>query len=423
MTGRQKVYESLVTILGSENVSQDAAALERYAKDALGRSRAFHDLPKLASRPEVVVRPISTEQVSAIVRLAAQEKVPIVPYGGGTGLMGGVLPLEGGIVIDLKGMNKILSISEQDRTALVEAGVVLHNGKVLQTRGIPKSFTGIALNHLFIGAEGNFGIITKAMLRVFPMPEKRAIRAFGFNGFGDGFGAIGRMFSIGLMPALVDFSEMNPSPPARILRRILSPTSSPAILYLDFEGFKEEVAAQEGRAIQICQEYGGHDLGMREAQHFWDTRHRVAERYYRSPFFALGNALLNSVRNLKYDFVHVSLPTSQVLEYRRKCPEILSRHHAHLLEYGIWTQPELFSLVIVGVALKESQAVNNMAGAVNELLMLAQDLGGSMEYCHGVGVRLAHLMDRELGHGLEVMKGIKSALDPDNIMNSGKLGL
>jgi len=95
----------------------------------------------------------------------------------------------------------------------------------------------------------------------------------------------------------------------------------------------------------------------------------------------------------------------------------------HLLEYGIWTQPELFSLVMVDLALTESEAVTNVAGAVNELLMLAQDLGGSMEYCHGVGVRLAHLMDRELGQGLEVMKRIKEALDPDNIMNPGKLAL
>jgi len=93
------------------------------------------------------------------------------------------------------------------------------------------------------------------------------------------------------------------------------------------------------------------------------------------------------------------------------------------LEYAIWTQPELFSLVFFGMALTESQAVGKIAGAVNELLALAQDLGGSMEYCHGVGVRLAHLMDRELGYGLEVMKGIKSALDPDNIMNPGELAL
>ena len=480
MTSKQKLYEALVAILGPEGVSWDATTLERYAKDALRRSRAFPDLQKMTFKPEIVAKPVSTDQVSAIVKLAAEHKVPIVPYGGGTGLMGGVLPVKGGITIDLKGMNRILSISQQDKAVYVEAGVVLRileeelnrkrlilghdpwtlsfatvggaistdglgyrggkygsmgdqvlglevvlpNGQVLQTRGVPKSSTGMSLHHLFIGAEGIFGIITKAMLRVFPMPERRTIRAFGFPSFEDGFGAIVEMFAIGLTPALLDFSESNPSLPHRMLRRILSPSSPSAILYLGFEGFKEEVAAQESRAIRICQEFGAWELGPKEAQHFWDTRHRIAERYYRSPLFALGNTLLtNLMKNLKYDFVHVSLPASQVLEYRRRCPEILSRHHAHLLEYALWTRPELFSVVIVGMALTESQAVGKIAGAVNELLALAQDLGGSMEYCHGVGLRLGHLMERELGYGLEVVKGIKSALDPDNIMNPGKLGL
>jgi FAD/FMN-containing dehydrogenase len=301
--------------------------------------------------------------------------------------------------------------------------VVLPDGEVLKTRGIPKSSTGISLNHLFIGAEGSLGIITKAALRAFPMPEKRAMYAFGFKNFDDGFNAIVNMFSIGLKPALVDFSEGSTSLAVKVLRRLVYPTSSPAMLYLVFEGFKEEVEAQEGRATQICRQYGGRDLGAAEAQHFWQTRHRVAERYYRSPFFALGQAFFNLAKGLKFDFVHVSLPTSQVLEYRRRCPAILAKHHAHLLEYSIWTQPELFSMVIVGMALTEREAIANMAGAVNELLMLAQDLGGSMEYCHGVGVRLAHLMDRELGYGLEVMKRIKATLDPDNIINPGKLGI
>lgn len=476
---KEEVYESLVDILGPKNVSREASALEHYSKDALGRSRAFPDFQKLSSRPEIVVRPRSTAEVAEIVKVAFHEKIPIVPYGGGTGLMGGSLPLRGGMVIDLKGMDRILSISEGDRTASVEAGVVLKtleeelnkkglilghdpwtlsfatvggaistdgvgyraakygsmgdqvlglevvlpDGKILETRSVPKSSTGISLNRLFIGAEGNLGIITKAALRAFPLPEKRSAYALGFKAFDDGFEAIVKMFGIGLKPALVDFSEESASPPIKALRRLLYPAPAPATLYMVFEGFKEEVEAQEKRATQICQEYGGRNLGVSEAQHFWDTRHRMAERYYRSPLFALSNAFRHLLKGLKFDFVHVSIPASQVLEYRRKGKALLARHHVHLLEYGIWTQPELFSLVMVDLALTESEAVTNVARAVNELLMLAQDLGGSMEYCHGVGVKLAHLMDRELGPGLEVMKRIKEALDPDNIMNPGKLAL
>ena len=122
------------------------------------------------------------------------------------------------------------------------------------------------------------------------------------------------------------------------------------------------------------------------------------------------------------DFVHVSLPRSQVLAYRRRCQEILQRYKVMPLEYGIWCWPELFSAVITRMELVE-EGSEPLVQAVDELLMLAQDLGGSMEYCHGVGVRLAHLMGREHGQNLEVVRAIKRALDPHNNMNPGKLGL
>jgi len=215
------------------------------------------------------VKPESTEQVAAIVRFAAEHEIPLIPYGGATGLMGGAIPVKGGIVIDLKRMDKILRISPEDRTAEVQSGVVLQtleeelnkhrlllghdpwtvpiatiggtistnglgyrgskygsmgdqvlglevvlsHGKVLKTRAIPKSSTGISLNHLFIGAEGNLGIITAATLRVFAMPEKREMAAIGFPSFEAGFEAIVKMFHIGLKPALVEFGEEYASSP------------------------------------------------------------------------------------------------------------------------------------------------------------------------------------------------------------------
>ena len=475
---KQEVYESLEAISGRENVLRGRSAVRGYSRDALGRSRGFSALPRLSSRPWLVVRPRSTEEVAEIVKLACREKIAIVPYGGGSGLMGGALSLQGGMVIDLKGMDRILSISHQDRTVVAEAGVMLNkldeelnrnglilghdpyslsfatlggaistdglgyrgarygsmgdqvlglevvlpDGNVLQTRAVPKSSTGVSLNRLFIGAEGTLGIITKATLRAFPMPERRSTYAFGFDSFERGFEAIVGMFGIGLKPALLDFGEGSISPLDRLRRRITSP-ATPATLYMVFEGFAEEVEAAEKRAAQICRQYGAVDLGARRGQSFWEGRHRPAERYYRSPLPSLQSALLRWGRGLKFDFIHVSLPTSRVVEYRSRCKEILARHHVHLMEYGIWTQPELFSAVMVDLALTERRAQANMEAAVNELLMLAQDFAGSMEYCHGVGVRLAHLMERELGPGLEVMRRIKQALDPDNIMNPGKLAL
>ena len=92
-------------------------------------------------------------------------------------------------------------------------------------------------------------------------------------------------------------------------------------------------------------------------------------------------------------------------------------------EYAVWTEPELFSMIMVGTALDGDPERSTFSEAVDSVLRLAQDMGGTMEYCHGVGLKLAHLVEREWGSGLEVARRIKLALDPDGIMNPGKLGL
>ncbi|MCH8055878.1 MAG: FAD-binding oxidoreductase, partial [Deltaproteobacteria bacterium] len=113
----------------------------------------------------------------------------------------------------------------------------------------------------------------------------------------------------------------------------------------------------------------------------------------------------------------------QVLAFRKAAMEILLRRGVCLQESGIWTRPERFSmrLDVEDGDVEQSQIV--LEDTVDELLRLVQKMGGSMEYCHGVGVKLAPLMAEEHGYGLEVMRQIKKVLDPNNIMNPGKLGL
>jgi len=109
-----------------------------------------------------------------------------------------------------------------------------------------------------------------------------------------------------------------------------------------------------------------------------------------------------------------------VLDYRAACGPVLGRHSVGAVEYGIWCWPELLSVTMTADG---ADARERLSRTVDELLSLTREMGGSMEYCHGVGVRLAHLMAREHGGGLEVMRSIKRALDPQGILNPGKLGL
>jgi FAD/FMN-containing dehydrogenase len=117
------------------------------------------------------------------------------------------------------------------------------------------------------------------------------------------------------------------------------------------------------------------------------------------------------------------LPISKVLEYRKKCDVIMAKSGVRVVEYAIWSRPELFSMLIVTESGAADASRERLGETVEQVLKLAQDMGGVMEYCHGVGVKLNHLLAREMGVGQDVVRALKLALDPNNIMNPGKLGL
>ena len=464
--------EDLTSFLDPSRISTSEDDLERFSGDALGVYRAFWAASHLTARPRMVVRPTSTQEVSRVIQYANAKGIPVVPYGGGTGVMGGAVAVEGCIVLDLKNMNNILDISREDRAARVQAGVVLQdleaalnknglilghdpwslpiatvggaistdgvgyraakygsmgqqvlglevvlpNGEVLSTKDTPSPYAGLSLKHLFIGAEGTLGIITGATIRAFPTPEKRILRAIGFPDFESGFRAVSEMYSQGVAPSMVDYGEEPLSG---------KPEDGGSItLYLAFEGLPEVVEAQDRRAWAICQQYRAYDEGEKEARSFWETRHHTAERYKRE---VIDNPRPRTSRrrrsSFRMDYLHVCLPSSKVLEYRRQCQQILSGYPIAVREWSLWGGPEFFSFLIVEESPPDDGTSEAMAQAVDWVLKLAQDMGGSMEYCHGVGIKLAHLMERELGVGMSVLQGIKRSLDPNNILNPGKLGM
>ncbi len=286
--------------------------------------------------------------------------------------------------------------------------IVLPDGQIMETGGTGKASAGPDLTRLFIAGEGCFGIITEADIRVFRVPESRLLRAVEFPSFEDGFQVIVELTGMGLSPSLLDYGESYAAPGDR---------PETWRLYLGFEGFREEVAAQESRALRVCASCGGRDLGAGEAEEFWEHRHDIAERYAERR--RTGTARVAALGG--FDFIHVSIPASRVLAFREACREIITGRDLQPIELGLWCTPELFSAVLAEPDPRRGRA--ELAQAIDEMLSLAHDWGGSMEYCHGVGIRLAHLMEREHGAGLEVLRRAKRALDPLNIMNPGKLGL
>ncbi len=448
-------------MLGAGSVLTDPDELDLHAWDALSRSRIHPSHPIVPVLPLCICTPASTDEVQAIVGVANEALVPLVPYGGGSGLMGAAASLVPGIVVDLRRMNAVLEIDTASFTVRVQAGTVLEaldselqrsglmlghdpwtvpvatvggavstnslgyrggkygsvgsqvlgveavlpEGGVCRTRGVTKSSTGIDLNHLFIGGEGCFGILTEVTLRVYPVPEARSLQAVRFDSFARGFEAVLAFSAAGLRPMLLDYGDETEDP------------QGPSILYLGFEGKAEVVAAEEGAALAACRDRGGRGLAPDKAQRFWGERHAAARRFAANR----RERRKRSGAGIHQDWVHVALPASRVLAFRQEAIAMAAAGNVRFRESGLWTGPELFSLRLS----KEGgdQARAELGDAVAALLRAVHRFGGSVEYCHGVGVKLAPFMSHEHGDNLELMRSVKRCLDPRGIMNPGKLGL
>ena len=456
--------ESLARIVGADNVLADPDSLDCYTGDSLSPSRAFGAADAFERLADVVVRPASTAEVAAIVGWCNEQRVPIVPYGGGTGVMGAVVPAHGGLVLDMKRMDRVHDIDAGSLTVRVDAGivlgdleailagydlmighdpysvpiatvagtistngvgyracahgpmgeqvvgleVVLPDGRVVETRDVPKYSSGPNLNHLFIGAEGTFGIITRATIRVYRLPESHQFASFGFNNFEEGFTAASEMLALGIRPSLLDLTEED----------------GEVTLHLLFEGFAEGVAASADRSVSVCDAAGGYSLGTEPTEHYWSARRDSAENYKLTALGQPRKVRWNRWRRRRgFDYLHLALPSSKVLDYKRKAGEILAAQGISVAEYAIWSRPELFSMLIFPETGDPAEARQRLARTVDRVLELGQDMGGIMEYCHGVGVKLNHLLARELGASHDVIRDLKRTLDPNNIMNPGKLGM
>jgi FAD/FMN-containing dehydrogenase len=253
-------------------------------------------------------------------------------------------------------------------------------------------------------------------LQAFAAPEAHALLAFTFPSFAHGFAAVAEMAAVGLQPALMELTE---DFPVEHGTRSLIERYPGVSLYLGCEGFRELVEAQRGRAVAICLQHAGKDLGEAAARAFWDSRHRTAERFQQERLQNLPHGVLDTRPEASFDYIHIALPASQVLPYREQALDLCQHRGVTVTQCGIWTRPELFSMALHN----PSGRVEILADTVDRLLELAQDAGGSMEYCHGVGVRLAHLLERELGTGTTILRALKRSLDPGFVVNPGKLGL
>ncbi len=471
-----RLLDALRAAVGAERVETHPDELAPFQRDFLQPSRGVPPAVPSGERPLAVVRPQSTEQVAAVVRALGELHVPLVEFGGGTGLMGGVRVVQPGVVLDTRSLDRIIAISAEDRTAQVQAGVVLADlaqalaphglivghdpwtfpiataggtlstnglgylgnrygsmgdqvlgvtavlgdGTVVTTRPTQRSSTGPRLKALFAGAEGTLGVITEVVLRVFTKPEAEKLLGYRFAGFDEGYRAIQALFAAGFAPAVIDFGQTYSGDRGGL--DLVTPAGEPGILFAGFHGLAEEVAAVSRRAKALFEQHGGERLPAERVRRFWQDRHVIAEEIRRRQRQGASRQPDWLPANVLFDFIHVSLPPSQVLAFKAQAERLFHRRGVSVGEWGLWNSPELFSVTLFR-RMRGDGDREVLAEAIDAALRLAQDLGGSMEYCHGAGLRLAALMPREHGTGMELLRRIKHAADPLGLLNPGKLGL
>jgi len=456
---KQELLVQIKEIVGEGDFSTKIADLYVYGFDASIHHR----------NPEVIVRPKSTDQVSRILRLANKNKVPVLARGGGTGLCGSAVPLEGGIVMDMTRMNEIKEIRVGDLYCIVGPGViydklnealapykfffpptpgsgeactiggmvatnasgmraikygatrdyvlglevVLANGEVMRvgTKTI-KNSSGYQLERLFVGSEGTLGVITEVTLKVAPKPKKAAMVVAAFDSLEKAGKCVSAIIAKPMIPSAIELMD-------KICIKAVNKTMH--IGFPDFEALclievdgEPRVVEDEVREInQICK-----DVGAVSVEFSADTKQM-------NKWTAGRKAVLPALSRYGDEFVSVSLaddmsvPISRIPETVVAFQKIAERNHVIIGTYGHAADGNLHTKMLLDPLSPDSW--KNGEIAVGEIFDTVIEVGGTVTGEHGVGISKAPYMQKERAEALNAMELIKKALDPNDILNPGKI--
>lgn len=457
--------EQLAAALGADAVQRDDAAPGTHRRDTWCLSILRERRDGARQPPLCVVTPADTAGVATTLRYASAHRLAVVPFGGGSGVCGGVLPDAGSIVVDLRRLDRIVEINDTALLVRAQAGVmgdrleaelnaaglslrhfpqsialstvggwvatraagqystrygnmedallaleaVLADGTVVRTRVGPRSATGPDVRQVFLGSEGTLGIVTEVTLRAVPLPESSAGRSWSFATMAQGLEAIRRVMRAGWRPPVVRLYD--PPEVARLFPDQFRGDN--CLLLLLSEGPEALVAAEAAACDALCAAAGGEAMGDAAVQRWLGARNHV-------PSF---ESLLD--RGLVVDTIEVATTWDRidalytgVIAALQTVPGILvaSAHSSHSYAQGT----NLYFTFAARPERREDMEATYLA-CWAKTMEATLACGGTIAHHHGVGRVRLPWMARELGSSRAVLDRLKQALDPQGILNPGVL--
>jgi len=455
-----QTIEELAGIIGRDNISTKENEIEDYSHDETPLTKSY--------APQVIVKPTDTHLIAKLLRFANRKRIPVTPRGGGTGLSGGCIPIYGGILLSLERMNRILEIDRNNLTAIVEAGVTLSdlrsevekqglyypiypgemtatiggnvatnaggmnavkygvtrhhvlgleaalpNGDIIETGGkFVKCSTGYDLTQLIVGSEGTLAVVTKVILKLTTKPTKREVLFVPFVSLQNAIDAVPEILRLEMTPIGIEFMEKSIIEIAeQYLGKELPHHDYEAFLMIIMEGESEdEIYDYFSKVEEICKQHGAIEAMVpgteRAKRRLLDAR----EKFYHA-----------IKRYAPLELLDVVVPRCEIAKFVGRVKEISEEHDVPVIAYGHAGDGNVH-LHPVCLNMTREEWERRLPQLMSDIYQAGVALGGVISGEHGIGfAKKAYLpihMDTTL---LNIMKVVKKAFDPNNILNPGKI--
>ena len=474
MVGLQSemIRSELEEVVGTDHISTDDTDRLVYATDWFWLPQMWLDRGEVPRKPDYIVRPKSAEEISAILQIANAYRIPVIPWGGGSGSQGGALSVYGGIILDTKRMNRIIEIDEQSLTVTAEAGivgtqlewavnekglmmphyaassncatlggylaprgtgtistkygkaedlvlrmqVVLPDGHIMRTPIVPQHAAGPDFFRIFLGSEGTFGVITEATMQLDYLPASRLLRAVLFDDLTAAIEAGRQIMTRRLDPFVIRLYD--PRSTASRIKKILGYELEGAYMVIGFDGDPDLAALQEEKAMEIIFKAGAKDLGRAPGESWWKHRY---DFYYPPQSLKLPWMYGTTETITTYDKIEkLYYAEKRAVEEGFKELDIdFIGHFSHWFHWGVM----VYTRFIIRNPPEDAREAVRLHNRVwNTAMTAVMENGGMVNEHHGVGLKLSRYMRRQYGDAWPLLERIKKALDPNGIMNPGKVG-